>query len=159
MKDRLQQCLILGRELGLEGDGLIKFAQEQQALEREERRVEREEKQKAFERQERAEAIESEQKERIVQHEERERERAHALEIKEYELNIAESRQNTQRTDSNDTVRTIPKLPKLPQFRDRFDDLDAYLLRFERFATSSGWLESNWALSLSALTTGRALEI
>ncbi|PIK41284.1 hypothetical protein BSL78_21861 [Apostichopus japonicus] len=150
--DRLQQCLTLGRELGLEGDGLIKFAQEQQALEREERRVERGEKQKAFERQEQDKAIERE-------HEERERERAHALEMKEYELKIAESRQNTQSTDSNDTVRTIPKLPKLPQFRDRFDDLDAYLLRFERFATSCGWLESNWALSLSALLTGRALEI
>ncbi|RUS68454.1 hypothetical protein EGW08_023784, partial [Elysia chlorotica] len=31
------------------------------------------------------------------------------------------------------------KMPKLPAFVDRKDDLDSWLLRFERFATTTGW--------------------
>ena len=50
------------------------------------------------------------------------------------------------------------KMPKLPAFVDRKDDLDSWLLRFERFATTSGWLKESWCTSLSALLTGRALE-
>ena len=50
------------------------------------------------------------------------------------------------------------KMPKLPAFMDRKDDLDSWLLRFERFATTSGWLKESWCTSLSALLTGRALE-
>ena len=43
--------------------------------------------------------------------------------------------------------------------REREDDLDMWLLCFERFANTSGWPEENWCTSLSALLTGRALEI
>ena len=52
-----------------------------------------------------------------------------------------------------------PKLPRLPAFVDGKDDLDSWLLRFERFANTSGWPKENWCTSLSALLTGRALEI
>ena len=51
------------------------------------------------------------------------------------------------------------KMPKLPAFVDRKDDLDSWLLRFERFATTSGWRKESWCTSLSALLTGRALEV
>ena len=51
-----------------------------------------------------------------------------------------------------------PKLRRLPAFVDGKDDLDSWLLRFERFANTSGWLKENWCTSLSALLTGRALE-
>ncbi|RUS77523.1 hypothetical protein EGW08_014707 [Elysia chlorotica] len=41
------------------------------------------------------------------------------------------------------------KMPKLPAFVDRKDDLDSWLLRFERFATTSGWpKESTMTLSI-----------
>ncbi|KAK3740071.1 hypothetical protein RRG08_021357 [Elysia crispata] len=50
------------------------------------------------------------------------------------------------------------EMPKLPAFVDREDDLDSYLLRFERFATTSGWPKESWCTPLSALLTGRALE-
>ena len=50
------------------------------------------------------------------------------------------------------------KMPKLPTFVDRKDDLDSWLLRFERFATASGWPKESWCTPLSALLTGRALE-
>ena len=52
-----------------------------------------------------------------------------------------------------------PKLPRLPAFVDGKDDLDSWLLRFERFANTSGWPKENWCTSLSALLTGRALEV
>ncbi|KAK3776550.1 hypothetical protein RRG08_050722 [Elysia crispata] len=50
------------------------------------------------------------------------------------------------------------KFPKLPAFVDRKDEFDSWLLRFERFATTSGWPKESWCISLSALLTGRALE-
>ena len=42
---------------------------------------------------------------------------------------------------------------------DGKDDLDSYLLRFERFATTNKWNKDGWASSLSALLTGRALDV
>ena len=49
-------------------------------------------------------------------------------------------------------------MPKFPAFVDRKDDLDSWLLRFERFATISGLPNESWCTSLLALLTGRALE-
>ncbi|PIK59722.1 hypothetical protein BSL78_03385 [Apostichopus japonicus] len=37
--------------------------------------------------------------------------------------------------------------------------MDAYILRFERFAEEAGWSETAWATSLGALLTGKALEV
>ena len=50
-------------------------------------------------------------------------------------------------------------MPKLPAFIDDKDDLDSYLQRFERFAASNRWARETWAVSLSALLTGRALDV
>ena len=33
-----------------------------------------------------------------------------------------------------------------------------FVLRFERYARVNGWAEENWAISLGALLTGKALE-
>ena len=51
------------------------------------------------------------------------------------------------------------KAPKLPSFVDGKDDLDAYLQRFERFAETAKWKKEGWASKLSALLSGRALEV
>ena len=51
------------------------------------------------------------------------------------------------------------KAPKLPAFVDGKDDLDAYLQRFERFADTAKWHRTGWASKLSALLSGRALEV
>ena len=48
---------------------------------------------------------------------------------------------------------------KLPSFVDGRDDLDAYLQRFERFATNAKWEKTGWATKLSALLSGRALDV
>ena len=42
---------------------------------------------------------------------------------------------------------------------DGKDDLDAYLQRFERFAETAKWKKDGWASKLSALLSGRALEV
>ncbi len=46
---------------------------------------------------------------------------------------------------------------KLPAFTEK-ENLDTYLSRFERFATSHDWPTDEWAINLSALLTGKALE-
>ena len=51
------------------------------------------------------------------------------------------------------------KASKLPSFADGKDDLDAYLQRFERFAETAKWKKDGWASKLSALLSGRALEV
>ena len=51
------------------------------------------------------------------------------------------------------------KAPRLPNFIDGKDDLDAYLLRFERFAQMRNWHRDDWAVNLSALLTGEALAV
>ena len=47
----------------------------------------------------------------------------------------------------------------MPPFIENKDDLDAYLKRFERYARSQGWDEDDWSINLSALLTGKALEV
>ena len=37
--------------------------------------------------------------------------------------------------------------------------MDAYLQRFERFATTAKWNKAGWATKLSALPSGRALDL
>ena len=53
----------------------------------------------------------------------------------------------------------LAKAPKLPSFVDGKDDLDAYVQRFERFADTAKWNKTGWATKLSALLSGRALEV
>ena len=49
--------------------------------------------------------------------------------------------------------------PKLPFFEESKDNMDSYISRFEKYAVVNKWDESLWAVYLSALLTGRALEV
>ena len=44
-------------------------------------------------------------------------------------------------------------------FDDRVDDMDAFLHRFEVYADSKGWKKGKWAVYLSALLKGKALDV
>lgn len=57
------------------------------------------------------------------------------------------------------TLKYSSSLPKLPSFEENKDDMDAYLNRFERYAEQAKWPRDRWALYLSALLKGRALEV
>ena len=77
---------------------------------------------------------------------------------REHELEIA--RLAVENADGRPEVREDRvKTPKLPSFVDGKDDLDAYLQRFKRFAATAKWEKTGWASKLSALLSGRALEV
>jgi len=47
----------------------------------------------------------------------------------------------------------------MPYFDEERDFMDSYLSRFERFAICQRWNRVDWALYLSALRKGRALDV
>ena len=51
------------------------------------------------------------------------------------------------------------KSPMLPAFIDKKDELDSYLLHFERYAENAKWEKNVWAIKLSALLTGYLMEM
>ena len=55
--------------------------------------------------------------------------------------------------------RSFGKVPKMPYFDEERDFIDSYLGRFERFAESQKWRREDWAMYLSALLKGRALDV
>ena len=56
-----------------------------------------------------------------------------------------------------DTIKA--RTPKIPAFNEGKDEMDAYLLRFERYASAQGWKRETWATDLSALLQGKALDV
>ena len=56
-------------------------------------------------------------------------------------------------------IGSMGTVPKLPSFDEKIDDLDAYLYRFEGYATMQGWPKERWASNLSALLKGNALQV
>ena len=54
-------------------------------------------------------------------------------------------------TDNRQSVRG----PKLPAFDDANDNIDAYIQRFERYATSQKWNRDNWGLTLVHFSKAR----
>ena len=51
------------------------------------------------------------------------------------------------------------KSPRIPAFNEGKDEMDSYLLRFERYATAQKWEPDIWATGLSALLQGKALDV
>ena len=78
---------------------------------------------------------------------------------REHELELARLGQGLNVAERAELREDRAKVPKLPSFVDGRDDLDAYLQRFERFATTAKWEKTGWASKLSALLSGRALEV
>ncbi|XP_066263283.1 uncharacterized protein [Branchiostoma lanceolatum] len=124
--------------------------EKEQQREVEKRKMEAEEKEKEFERQRELEKLRLEAEEKEKERQEREAERRHQREMRQLGL---------VREDRTETERVRAKAPKLPPFVDGKDQVDAYLQRFERFATANAWDPDTWASSLCALLTGRALEV
>ena len=177
-----------GRALGLEGALLIDFVEkkEKEKMERDDKKeaekLAREEKKEA-ERLAREEKLESQP----IQREERSKEReiklaemqvAEKEKEREFELARRESEikvqllekqielERLQKAELHEVPKlthtkheTRAKVPKLPAFNEKYDSMDSYLKRFERFAENAGWDKSNWATSLSALIQGKALDV
>ena len=75
---------------------------------------------------------------------------------REHELELARLGQGCNVARRAELREDRVKAPKLPSFVDGKDDLDAYLQRFERFATTAKWEKTGWASKLSALLSGGA---
>ena len=133
----LEYIVNLGKQAGFEGEELKGFIKEQQNLEREERNLRR-----------------NHDAEMARMHIERQK--------LEFEQQMYISKQsngiNESQLDSS-TVSESGLIPRLPKFNSDKDNLDAYLLRFERYAKIKGWNKSNWAISLSSLLDGKALDV
>ena len=74
-------------------------------------------------------------------------------------VKIVENQKELKSNVKSEVNRAQARTPKLPTFNEDKDDLDAYLIRYEHYAKVQGWQESDWALNLSALLTGSALEV
>jgi hypothetical protein len=48
---------------------------------------------------------------------------------------------------------------KMPPFDENHDEMDSYLKRFERYAKAVNWEKEIWAINLSAIIKGRALDV
>ena len=60
-------------------------------------------------------------------------------------------------TQQRETIKA--KAPKIPAFNEGKDEMDSYLLRFERYATAQKWEPDTWATGLSAQLQGKALDV
>ena len=173
MEPILRSAQVLKQEaedIGFEGKDIVEYVKEQQKLDREERAAWREERKRADEAEEkrRADEIRFAQIEAAKEQAKIEAAKEQAKLEAEKELKIREMEfqaQQAQVTASASLAATPPprnkdaKSPKLPSFIDEKDELDSYLLRFERYAENASWEKDTWAIKLSALLTGRAMDV
>ena len=151
----------LGKKLQLSGKELAEFVREQQKVAREDRAIER--------------AVKKEERERAEREREYERqnlikERELDLKVKEFEHEKAMMEMKLQYKEMEDSKsnfvstvcmggqRMAVPSPRMPPFNPQ-DDLDAYLLRFQRFAKAQAWPLDDYAANLSLCLTGEALEV
>ena len=168
----------LAKEAGLEGTELSNFLRDERTRLREREKEEREREKEEREREEKEREREREEKERERQRErekeegERQRERekeegelrrerekaeaealqrdadrSHEIELARLRLEDSVLNHSGQAERNNGSMGSIPKLPS---FDEKSDDLDAYLYRFEGYATMQGWPKERWASNLSA---------
>ena len=83
------------------------------------------------------------------------------LALKQLELKAQQDQASTSRAATPPPCNKDAKSPKLPSFieKDEKDKLDSYLLCFERYAENARWEKDTWAIKLSALLTGRAMDV
>ena len=141
----IEKLTTLGKEIGLKGKDLIDFIDKHRLIIKEERDEER-----------RIRAEERERRLEEVDYEERLLEKQIALE--EQKLRTAQAMKDTKHSG------TVPdhsftKAPKLPAFDESRDNIDAYILRFERYAAQQNWAHDQWAVYLSTLLSGKGLEV
>ena len=137
MEPVLRSAQVLKQEaedIGFEGKDILEYVKEQQKLDREERAAWREDRKRADESEEKKRADEIKIQLAKIQADKE-------LALKEMELQ--EQAHQAQVTISSATTppprNKDDKSPKLPSFIDEKDELDSYLLRFERYAENASW--------------------
>ena len=137
------------------------------AAQAEERRIaaEAEERRLGAKAEERKLAAQAEERRIAAQFEERRiaaEERKAELEVEKLKLELEARRlsqsQNGEQLNQQ-PIENIVRTPTLPSFVDGKDNLDEYLLRFERCANVAKWNRSTWATESSPLLTGKVVEV
>ena len=163
----LPKLLEIGKELNLQGPDLLvffikqreeadqKLKTEEANIAREERIAERESKREEAEREDKGEEAKREAKRDELQHERDmlslriEADRARAVSDESHHTVMESTRE----------VRPSIRAPPLHRFRESEGNIDVYLQRFERYAANEGWEHDCYAIYLSALLEGPALDI
>ena len=79
------------------------------------------------------------------------------LQEKQHEDELEKLEAQKALTQRRETIKAIS--PRMPAFNEGKDEMDSYLLRFERYATAQKWEPDTWATGLSALLQGMALDV
>ena len=132
----LEKLVALGEKMGLSGQDLLKYIQEREAKEDKKREEEfqREEKKREEDQTRKEEDFQREERRKKEEYEREERRAEREKQKLELELKI--KMEENKKNGKPEAPRTSSKAPKLPTFVDMKDDLDAYLGRFERYATA-----------------------
>ena len=159
----LQELIALGKDMGFEGKELQQFVAEQQQAERDERQKRREAEREAREaeqaRREAEQAMEERKLRLTLEHEMKAKELELEARLKEVQLGGAQGANAADADRGGGARMSTPKMPRIPEFKDGKDSIDAYIERFERIATQNGWSRDTWSVALSALLTGKALDV
>ena len=161
MTTNYDQWIAVGQKLGYEGPELREFVSAQQTKDREDRAAEREmaKEMAELERERQREKLEMERESQ--EREDRERQAQREFELKKLELTNTQNsdRSTGDRGQNNGNSNVYGKSPKLHEFKESTDSMDAFIQRFERFAIVQKWPRDSWAVNLSVLLTGKALEV
>ena len=148
----IQALKDLAKEMGIqEGPDLTAFLRDERARAREERQAEQEADNRARELQQEADNRDRDQK-HTLRLAEIQRETARETADRHDAIQLRES-------DLADRRAVIRTMPKLQPFDDKNDDMDAFIRRFETYAVSLEWPKDRWAINLSALLHGIALDV
>ncbi|KAM7301206.1 uncharacterized protein ISCGN_016742 [Ixodes scapularis] len=150
----VEKLIEQGRQFALEGKELFAWVEKERAQRREERNAER------VWRKEEAE-------QQLHKREEETRLRLLEMESEKELLLLQRERDSTGQSDTSTagsgghTTRAGVVAPHklMPPFNEQKDDLDAYLLRFERVAEGQKWPREQWATALSLCLSGEALSV
>ncbi|XP_052706279.1 uncharacterized protein LOC128181790 [Crassostrea angulata] len=165
------ELLEVGTKMGMKDEDLQQFVKDEQARmrdEREKHRVERQEERDQEER-DRDFKLQMEKERAAREHDEREHarlieEKRHQQKLEELELDHklqlerSHMKPSVVTKEEKETSQVI-KGPKLPPFEDSKDNIDAYIQRFEIYATTQKWNKDTWGTHLSALLKGKALDV
>ena len=149
----VQELKNLGESIGLSGDALQTFIKDQQSDERAARVQEREERERARQLELAKLELENKKLEQVA------REKQNEFELRKLQLQESGETYVGRSTSGSTVPLGKTKIPKMPYFDEDKDCMDSYLNRFERFAQVEGWKKESYAIYLSALLKGKALDV
>ena len=126
-------------DIGYEGKEILEYVKQQQALDRKERAAWRD-----------AQKMQAQADIELAKI---------GAEAEAEEKTRAQAQASTGATVDSPPGNRNAKSPKLPAVIDKKDELNSYLLRFECWAENASWEKNTWAIKLSVLLTGRAMDV